>query len=262
MNQLSSLYQYPLHLFDMNFGEISRHIQRCPSLIVPVGSLEPVGLYGGIGLLSCCAEVLAEALSSKLKVLMAPVIHYSCTTAFKSFEGCAGIRERTLINLLTETCRDWIFQGFRNILLINVSSENDDALGSAVKRLNSGAEKVKFFSLQSDLRITDRLTHYRAIKELGRSEYLILSLAKYLFSDMLRDGHHDRGHSLPDVKQFQNWKKRGKDPQLFRKMFPLGSTSELIAGVDIEIGRELFDFIIKTLEDEFTPFLNVPQNAA
>lgn len=262
MNQLSSFYQYPLRLCDMNFGEISKHLYRCPSLIVPVGSMEPIGLYAVTGILTRCVEVLAEALSSKLQVLTAPPINYSCTTVFKSFEGCAGIKERTFANMLTEICRDWIFQGFSRILLLSVSSENDAALTFALKRLNHNGEKVKSFSLQSDTRVADQISRYRVGKELGRSEYLILSLARFLFPELLRDSCQDNEHRLPEPGEYRTWKKRGKDPQLFRKMFPNGSTSEIAGEQSIETGRDLFGYIMKILEDEYSPFLIVPQNAS
>ncbi len=261
MNQLSDFYLCPLRLNDMNFGEISKHLCRCPSLIVPVGSMEPIGLYAVTGILTRCGEVLAEALSSKLQVLTAPPINYSCTTAFKSFEGCAGIKQRTFINMLTEICRDWIFQGFRRILLLSVSSENDAALEIAMKRLNHNGEKVKCFSLLSDTRMADQLSRYRVGKELGRSEYLILSLARFLFPELLRDIHQGNARRLPEPGEYQTWKKRGKDPQLFRKMFPNGSTSEVAEEQNIETGRDLFGYIMKILEDEYSPFLIVPQNA-
>lgn len=261
MNQLSSLYQNPLHLFDMNFGEISVQMQRCPSLIVPIGSMEPIGLYGVTGIISRCSKVISEALSSKLRVLTAPQLYYSCSTAFKSFEGCAGMRGRTLTNMITEICRDWIFQGFQRILLLNVSSENDSALEQATKRLNDRSEKVKYFSLQSDARIIEQVFRYKTGQELGRSEYLIIWLAQYLFADLLCDGPKGQ-YPLPETKQFQNWKKRGKDPEMFRKMFPLGSTSEISVQKDVDFGRDLFEFIIMILEKDYTPFLIVPEDAA
>lgn len=262
MNQLSSLYQSPLRLYDMNFGEISIHLHRCPSLIVPVGSMEPIGLYAVAGILTRCGEVLAEALSSKLQVLMAPSINYSCTTAFKSFEGCAGIKERTFTNMLTEICRDWIFQGFNRILLLSISSENDAAFELALKQLNHSGGKVKFFSLQSDTRVADQVSRFSVGKELGRSEYLILSLARFLFPELLRDIHQNNNPRLPEPGEYRIWKKRGKDPQLFRKMFPDGSTSEIAGKHSIDSGRDLFNYIMKILEVEYSPFLIVPQNAS
>lgn len=261
MNQLSSFYQSPLRLYDMNFGEVSRHLHRCPSLIVPIGSMEPIGLYAVTGILSRCAEKFAEALSSKLQVLMAPPLNYSCTTAFKSFEGCAGIKGRTFTNMVTEICGDWIFQGFSRILLLSVSSENDAELKCAIKWLNHSGEKVKFYSLQSDTRVAEHVSHYRVGKEFGRSEYLILSLARFLFPQLLRDSNQSNASVLPDIKEFRNWTKRGKDPQLFRKIFPHGSTSELAGQQSKAAGRDLFEYIMKTLEDEYSPFLIIPQNA-
>jgi len=260
VNQLCSLYRFPLRLSDMDFGEISGHLRRCPSLIVPIGSMETIGLCAVTGILTRCSEVLAEALSSKLQVLTAPSINYSCTTAFKSFEGCAGVKERTFINMVTEICSDWIFQGFSRILLISVSSENNAALGCAIKRLNRSSEKVKCFLLQSDSRLADRVSRYRVGKELERSEYLILSLARFLFPELLRDVH--QSHALPEPEKYRTWKKRGKDPQQFRKMFPHGSTSEIAGKQNIETGKDLFDYIMKILEDEYSPFLTTAQNAS
>ena len=157
--------------------------------------------------LTRCGEVLAEALSSKLQVLTAPSINYSCTTTFKSFEGCAGIKERTFTNMLTEICRDWIFQGFSRILLLSVSSENDTALNCVLKRLNHSNEKVKCFSLLSDTRVADLVSRNRVGKELGRSEYLILSLVRFLFPELLRDSHRSGAHRLPEPGEYRTWKK-------------------------------------------------------
>lgn len=262
MDKLLSSYQFPLRIFDMDFEECSTHLHRCPSLILPLGILEPIGKNGAIGLASRCSELLAEAFSSKLQVLAAPAIYYSCSTAFKSFEGSAGVRSRTFSNQLVEICKDWQFQGFKRILLINISSENDEAIDEALKRLNRGNNYVKCFSLQTDSRIRAHVSRVRSGTELGRSEFLILSLASFLAPEMVRKNIEKTSSQLLDVKQYQLWKKRGKDPQKFRKLFPDGSTSDSISESVSDFGKGIFEFIMTLLEDEYSPFLTVLENNA
>lgn len=260
VNQLFSPQKGRFRLFDMNFREISDYLKICPSLIVPIGVMEPIGSMAPIGIQSRCSVSLAESLSSRLKVLTAPVLNYSCSSAFKSFEGCAGIRGRTFSNIILELCKDWIFQGFKRILLINVSSENDEAVNLAMKRINYKSECVKHFSLQSDPRIINYVKKINPGEEYGRSELLILSIAEYLFADLIseKDG---LVNDLPDIKQYQIWKKRGKDPQKFRKLFPQGSTSAVAAERSADFGRDLFSHIISILEEDYSPFLKIEQNA-
>lgn len=262
MNQISSSYQYPLRLFDMNFMEISHHLRNCPSLIIPVGGMEPIGSYGATGIVTRCSEQLAEALSSKLRVLTAPPVCYSYSLSFKSFEGCAGVNFRTFSNLILELCKDWIFQGFKHILLINTASGNDESIQLAIKRLNCSCEFVKCFSFQTDSRVQSFVKQYKSGVEFGRSEFSILSLAQYLFPNLVTKNRDWVSNHLPDQKQYETWKKRGKDPQKFRKLFPLGSTSEIAGENSMDFGRELFSFVEALLENEFSPFLIASEHAA
>jgi creatinine amidohydrolase/Fe(II)-dependent formamide hydrolase-like protein len=241
-----------LNLSRLVWIEVEKEIQRVPFLIVPLGGCEPFGRLGSFGIASLISRTLANALSEKMHVLCAPVLNYGCSTPFQSFGGTAGLKPRTLVNAFCETCRMWFFQGFRNIVVVNAITENSEALGLAVKRLKASHpdNTVVLFSLQQDERIRAFIAKHQAGRELGRTEYGMLSMASWIDPAMVRPAEKEPAAAIkPDAARYKQWHKRGADPEQFRKLFPDGSSSDIARGFNADFGRQLFGYILTMLEE-------------
>jgi creatinine amidohydrolase/Fe(II)-dependent formamide hydrolase-like protein len=247
----------PYDLSRLTFGEVEKEIARLPALIVPLGGCEPYGEGGTLGAASACAETLAAALSAKLHMLLAPTLAYGCSTPYGAFGGNAGVKQRTLINILGETVRQWYGQGFRTVIIVDGVFDNGDAVDAALRRLNDSNARLKAisFSLQRDERIRAFIGHHLQEKEFGRTEYGILSLAAFIDPDLARPSDKKNRSAAPmDAERFRTWRKRGADPGQFRKLFP-NAASTGACKYDADFGKELFDFILQLLVDTASPLL-------
>jgi creatinine amidohydrolase/Fe(II)-dependent formamide hydrolase-like protein len=242
----------PLNLSRLTFVEVEKEINRQGTLIVPLGGCEPWGGFGTFGVASACAEALANALSQKMSLLCAPVFGTGCSTAFQSFGGTAGVKPRTFTNIFCETARMWFFQGFRAIVVIDSLTGNSEALTLAVKRLKSSHpdRAIIVFSFQQDSRVRVFIARYLPGQELGRTEYGMLSMAAWIDPGLVRKAEKENAPAIKtDAARFRQWQKRGADPEQFRKLFPDGSSSSIAAGFNADFGRLLFEYILKTLEE-------------
>jgi len=246
----------------LTFREVEKELSRFPALILPLGGCEPYGECGCLGMASACVEALATALSEKLHLLLAPVQMYGCSTAYGAFGGTAGVKPRTLTNILCETVRRWYQQGFRTIIIVDALFDNGGAVDPALRRLKNTNPDMRIipFSLQRDERIRAFIGRHVRTKEPGRTEYGILSLAAFIDPDLVRATNKNHAAAAEvDAERYWTWRKRGADPEQYRKLFPDCSSSGTVCRFDPDFGRELFGFIFQLLVDTVAPFIKSNQ---
>ena len=250
----------PYAIARLTFREVAKECERLPAIILPIGGCEPYAELGALGVASVCADALGDALSAKLRLLLAPALAYGCSIPYMAFEGSAGVKPRTMTNMLCETIRGWYFQGFKAVVIIDALADTGEATDLALRRLKTSHpdRKVFLLPLQRDQRIRAFIGNHVPGKELGRTEYGMLSMAAFIDPALVRAG--DTGtpvaaRSQPDMERFRTWRKRGADPQQFRKLFPAASSSSIAHRYDADFGRVLFEYILQVLIDTVTPLL-------
>ncbi len=258
------LYMSTYSLSRLTYVDVLNQIKKKPYLILPLGGMEPFGVYGGFGINSLCIEALAGAFSQQTEILVAPVVNYSCTTQFKSFQGAIGIKPKVFCSFLSNLCNDSFYQGFEKILILNSIEENTLALELLEKRYNDDqCVKIEIFSLQNDKKVREFVAERKSGVEMGRSEFLMLSMAAFLNSELLHSRMAEKKIVFPNTSTFNTWKKRGRDPEKFRKLFPSGSSSNCAHQYDSLFGNEVFGFILSLLLQRYSPlFENKEINAS
>jgi creatinine amidohydrolase/Fe(II)-dependent formamide hydrolase-like protein len=235
----------------LTFREVEQEISRLPALILPLGGCEPYGACGSLGAATACAEALATALSKKMNILYAPAQPFGCSTAYGAFGGTAGIRPRTMTNILCETIRRWKVQGFRTVIIIDCLFDNSEAVEAALDRLKNTNPEMKIisFPLQRDERVRAFIARHVQGKEFGRTEYGMLSLAASIDPALVRPTGKKDAAAAADSDRYKTWRRRGADPQAFRKLFPECSASGAAHRFDPDFGKKLFGFIVQVLVD-------------
>jgi creatinine amidohydrolase/Fe(II)-dependent formamide hydrolase-like protein len=252
----------PHELARYTFSEVEREIKRQPALILPLGGCEPYAQFGALGIASACAQSIAKVLSGRMHILVAPLLSYGCSAPLMAFGGSAGVKPRTLVNFLCEAVRMWYFQGFRLVTVVDGLLENREAVDQAQRRLgrlHPGSEML-CFSLQRDQRIREFCSRHASGTEFYRSEHAMLSMAAWIDPGLVRAvSGHDTFTPLPEMERMRTWRKRGADPQQYRKHAPYGSSSEKAGRYDREFGKSLFDYTVTLLEETVTQALRLLQ---
>ena len=233
------------------FREVEQALSRLPVLILPLGGCEPYGACGSLGAATACAEALATALSEKIDALHAPALAFGCSTAYAAFGGTAGVKPRTMTNILCETIRRWSIQGFRTIIIIDSLFDNSEAVEAALKRLKNTSPGMKIisFPLQHDEQVRAFIGRHVQGKESGRTEYGMLSLAAYIDPSLVRQTGRNDAAAAADTYRYGKWRRKGADPEQFRRLFPECSVSGTACRFDPDFGKELFGFIVQRLVD-------------
>jgi hypothetical protein len=256
-----------MRVADFSFPQIEEQLRRRPSLIVPVGGLEPIGESLPLGTVNRCCESIADGLSIRLKVLAAPLLAYGNSIPFKSFGGCAGVHRDTLSTIIMECCNCWLFHGFKRIMVLTLAMDGRQGIDTAVKRLNKTPGRdnaVRYCSLQADERFRSLCASRFAGIEYGRSEWGVRTLAGYLYPELPGSPVVNNTPPLPDAADFKKWHRRGRDPEKLRKMAPHASFSAFTAAGEDGTGacRDLFERVLDFLTEEFSPFLTFTDNAS
>ena len=250
MPGLKNTVQSHLNLSHLTFQEVEKEIAGNPALILPLGGCEPYGEYGTLGTVSAVVEALATALSSKLHLLLAPTQAFGCSTPYSAFGGSAGLKARTLTNILCETIRQWYGQGFRAVIIIDGQFDNSEAVDQALRRLKNVKPEMKIcaFSLQRDERVRAFIGQHVQGKEYGRTEYGLSSLAAFIDPGLVREPKKNSPLTkAPDPECYTTWRKRGADPEHYRKLFPNASAGNSACRFNVDFGENLFDFILQLL---------------
>jgi creatinine amidohydrolase len=256
-----------LRVADMPFAAIEERIRTCPSLIMPVGGLEPIGDRLPLGMVNACCEAIADEIGKRSGVPVAPLLAYGNGILFKSFGGAAGIHRDTLATVLCEICNCWLFHGFKRIMVLTLAMDGRKAVEIAARRLNKlpgHEDSVRFSSLQDEERFRAYCAANGGGEEHGRSEWGIRALAAFIRPETgAATTVAAKKNSAIDAAVFKQWHRRGRDPEKLRKLAPDAMFSDSAGGaIDADAGRELFETTVASLTDEFSPFLTFRNNAS
>ncbi len=131
-------------LDEMTWPEVAEVLEKPSAVIVPVGSTEQHGLHLPLNVDTRCATYLAEQAAKKvnegqhIRVMVAPPINYSDTSAFSSagFTGTIGVSADTLSRVIEDIARDFITQGFKNIIFVNGHGGNVIPISAALRKMS------------------------------------------------------------------------------------------------------------------------------
>ncbi|HUT73979.1 MAG TPA: creatininase family protein [Armatimonadota bacterium] len=103
----------PIRLADMAWVDVYEYLQKRRALLIPIGTCEQHGPHLPLATDLIVAERLAEALSARTQVLVAPPINYGVNLAADYLvAGTAGVDLDCLRTMLRQVVREWAAQGF------------------------------------------------------------------------------------------------------------------------------------------------------
>jgi len=251
---LKSKKKSSLYIPSLTFSEIEQVIAKVPALILPVGGLEPVGDHCALGAIQESTMAISACVSEKCKILLNPLLAYSNTTCYRNFGGSSGVKANIYESVITQIAKDCAVWGVRYLFIIDGCYGSHDIVRKVIKRIEKNPAmtiRVSSFNWQHDPDIQayiDRAGKFFGI-ELGRSEFGILSMISYINPALIRSlKKNSKTENLCKDDIFQRWKKRGQDPEKFRKLFPHCSTSLIENDIDPKFGKELFEYIVINYE--------------
>ncbi len=103
----------------LTWPEAAAWFRRDPRLLLPVGTCLQHGPHLPLGADTIVVERLAEAVSEKTGILVAPTLAYGVTSDIeRSYAGTAALERKTLHRVLNELVDSWERQGLEEIVLM------------------------------------------------------------------------------------------------------------------------------------------------
>ncbi len=235
--------------------EIEDYLKTNKGIIIPIGSMEQHGPMGFIGTDSICPEVVAQGISQKTNVVIAPTIQIGMSQHHLSFPGSITLRPTTMIALIKDLVLSLKGHGFTHIFFLNGHGGNVDSIKAAFSEIYAETSLSKQPS-PIHLNLCNWYDGTR-VEEIQN---------KYFKEG---NGHHATPGEISlsffahpnDVKRADMAPKIAPDNSFrdcfdFQKNFPdgrIGSDSSLAS---IEIGKELYDCAIQDVLEVYQAFID------
>lgn len=109
----------PLRLAELSWTRVARHLRRDPRLLVPVGVTLQHGPHLPLGTDTIIVTELAEAVSRRHAILVAPTLPYGAgSPEDQAYAGTACVRGKTLHRTLNELVASWEEHGVEEFVLL------------------------------------------------------------------------------------------------------------------------------------------------
>lgn len=103
----------------LTWPEAAGWFRRDPRLLLPVGTCLQHGPHLPLGADTIVVERLAEAVSERTGILVAPTLAYGVSSDIEqSYAGTAALERKTLHRVLNELVNSWEHQGLEEIVLM------------------------------------------------------------------------------------------------------------------------------------------------
>jgi len=170
-----------MFLADLTWEEVSVYLKEQDGLIVPIGMCEQHSKHLPLNTDTLVAEYIANYLSEKTKVLVAPTFNYGVGLPCDRFyPGSSSIQYEDLRNAISALIRWWKLQGFENFFFI--SAHGDPFHLKAL--CETGYDRVFVLDVYN-INLDEILEKQKIAKHAGEAE---TSVMLYLFHKRVRKG--------------------------------------------------------------------------
>ena len=131
----------PLHLKQLAPEDVRVALDRDPRVLVPVGTCEQHGPHLPLGCDAIIVERLADDLSRRSGVLVAPTVAYGVNTVTRrAFPGNATVRRKTLHRVMNDLLGSWEEGGVEGFIIL--TAHGDDPHQEALTTLRPRHARV------------------------------------------------------------------------------------------------------------------------
>ena len=117
-----------MYLAEMNYLQVEEYLKKSDAILIPVGSLENHGKHMPLGTDTLIPDKIAQLLSERCDLLIAPTVNYGATDDLCGFAGTVSIGTEGLIALLRAITDQLYRYGFRHFLILNGHGGNTAAI--------------------------------------------------------------------------------------------------------------------------------------
>jgi creatinine amidohydrolase len=242
-----------MHLELSTWCEVEHYLKTRKDIIIPIGSLEQHGPMGMIGTDSICPEILAEGISDRKNVMIAPTIKFGMSQHHLSFPGTVSLRPTTMIALIKDVILSLTSHGFTHLFFLNGHGGNIDSLNAAFSEIyaeHSFSKKPSpthfhLWNWYDGDRVKALIEKNFKDSEGSHATPSELSLSFYAHPNAVKSA--DLYHDVSIKDKF-------RDCFDFKNSFPDGRMGADSSLASIDIGKELFEKAIEDILEFYEKF--------
>lgn len=228
----------PVRLLELTWREAAGRIRRDPRLLVPVGTILQHGPHLPLGTDTMIVTRLAEALSARHGVLLAPTLPYGAASDRDGeYAGSAPIRGKTLHRTLNELVSSWESHGVEEFVFLTTHGYGPHL--QALATVASDTARVRAVDLHA-VDLSDFLDSEHDTEHAGE---LATSFLLHLAPELVRtEEMEDVELSSEDVASLRE----GEEP------VPRPGSSGVVghpSRASAEKGRRVFEYLVAFLGD-------------
>jgi creatinine amidohydrolase len=132
----------PLVLQEMTRTDVEEYLKTSDMVIIPIGSTEQHGPHLPLGTDCYIATDIAEMISARTGVVVAPVLLAGYSVYHSGFPGTLSLKPETMEQVLFETAEMLVKYGFRRIMFFNGHGGNTIVQSKVIHRINHNTEAI------------------------------------------------------------------------------------------------------------------------
>jgi len=144
-----------MRLDDLNFMDVEDYLKQDDRILLVMGACEQHG-YLSLMTDTRIPQVLADAVSQKSGVLVAPAVNFGVSPYFLTYPGTISLRVSTYLDLVEDVVRSLYGQGFRRFVALNGHGGNAPATARLVELGNALPDlQLSWYSWWQAQRVTE-----------------------------------------------------------------------------------------------------------
>jgi creatinine amidohydrolase len=129
-------------LQEMSWVDVQTYLENSDMVIIPLGSTEQHGPHLPLGSDYYQAFAMAEEISKRTQVVVAPVLLVGYSEYHSGFPGTLSIKPETMEQVLFECIESLIGYGFRRFMFFNYHGGNNIVQDKTVHRVNQTTQAI------------------------------------------------------------------------------------------------------------------------
>ncbi len=216
------------------------------TIVIPIASLEPLGEELPLDVFQVITSKIASELSKSDDLIVAPLVSVPYSTPFKGFKGVISLRRTVFMNQLADIVLSASSWGIKKVLFLDGTCYAKSAIDSAMKKYKRKLTQDFTYGIvnwQSDSSIA------KVIKQSAtglQSNWRNEIAATLLYSEITDSPFVKtvEKNTNISIELFEQWRRRGKDPEKLKKYYPNGFLS---SWENISIDEPLFPILMNTI---------------
>ena len=139
---VSQAEEAALVLQEMSWVDIQTYLETSDMVIIPLGSTEQHGPHLPLGSDYYQAFAMAEKISRRTQVVVAPILLVGYSEYHSGFPGTLSVKPETMEQVLFECVESLIKHGFRRFMFFNYHGGNNIVQDNVIHRMNQTTQAV------------------------------------------------------------------------------------------------------------------------